>query len=63
MLEKKLYICNDVLTLSSKGRGSVCNTKGIEGGREEGSLYWRTMKTCISFFQEVFLDILTDIHE
>ena len=37
MLEKKLYICNDVLTFSSKGRGSVCNTKGIEGG-EEGSL-------------------------
>ena len=37
MLEKKLYICNDVLTSSSKGRGSVCNTKGIEGG-EEGSL-------------------------
>ena len=30
MLEKKLYICNDVLTFSSKGRGSV--------GREEGSL-------------------------
>ena len=38
MLERKLYICNDVLTFSSKGRGSVCNTKGIEGGREEGSL-------------------------
>ena len=38
MLEKKLYIYNDVLTFSSKGRGSVCNTKGIEGGREEGSL-------------------------
>lgn len=37
MLEKKLYICNDVLTFSSKGRGSVCNTEGIEGG-EEGSL-------------------------
>ena len=37
MLEKKLYICNDVLNFSSKGRGSVCNTKGIEGG-EEGSL-------------------------
>ena len=37
MLEKKHYICNDVLTFSPKGRGSVCNTKGIEGG-EEGSL-------------------------
>lgn len=51
MLEKKLYICNDVLTFSSKGRGSVCKTKGIEGG-EEGSL-----------LEKVFLDILTDIHE
>lgn len=37
MLEKKLYICNDVLTFSPKGRDSVCNTEGIEGG-EEGSL-------------------------
>lgn len=37
MLEKKLYICNDVLTFSPKGRDSVCNTEGIKGG-EEGSL-------------------------
>ena len=37
MLEKKLYICNDVITFSSKGRGSVCKTKGNEGG-QEGSL-------------------------
>jgi len=29
-VRKKLYICNDVLTFSSKGRGSVCNTKRIE---------------------------------